>query len=276
MKQALYYLNMAALVLMGTILAGCGKAETIQPEGALPGVFSVSSTKQVLFSRGNLQAVFASAGTSFTWRFATNQYDFIGKVVANTCINGNGSVSAAGTVDLFGWSARSTTYGINNSTTDYDYHGDFREWGANAITNGGNAANQWRTLTRDEWAYLFSNHTWGMGTVHSVHGIIILPDSYSGTGITSGGANKWNTNTPSASAWTAMEAAGAVFLPAAGYRSGTEVYYLGNDDRGYYWSSTSYSEYGAHWVEFDKNDRYSDYGSYSFTGHSVRLVRDVN
>ncbi|MBO4655069.1 MAG: hypothetical protein J5644_05955, partial [Bacteroidales bacterium] len=44
------------------------------PQGAISGKFSVSSTKQVYFSQGNLQYQ-ASTGT---WRFAEHQYDFIG------------------------------------------------------------------------------------------------------------------------------------------------------------------------------------------------------
>ena len=45
-----------------------------QTDGKLSGTFSVSATKKVYFSQGNLQY---QAGTD-TWCFATNQYDFFG------------------------------------------------------------------------------------------------------------------------------------------------------------------------------------------------------
>ena len=48
------------------------------PEGALPGKFAIANGTEVYFSRGNLQAVFASAGSSCTWQFAANQWDYIG------------------------------------------------------------------------------------------------------------------------------------------------------------------------------------------------------
>ena len=48
---------------------------TCLPEGALPGEFSVSPTKKVRFSKGNLQYNTATE----TWNFAEKQYDIIGK-----------------------------------------------------------------------------------------------------------------------------------------------------------------------------------------------------
>lgn len=192
------------------------------------------------FSQGNLQAEFASAGTSCTWQFATEQYDYVGNAAANNAINGNGSVSAAGTVDLFGWSTGSTYYGINNSDDADDYSGDFVDWGDLAISNGGNTANSgWRTLTRDEWAYLFTNHTYGYATVAGVKGIIIVPDNYSGTAINSDHSNTENPfayNTIDASTWASTyEPAGVVFLPAAGFR----IPWFGQvQENAYYWSST--------------------------------------
>ena len=63
-------------------------------DGAITAAFSVSETKKVYFSQGNLQY---QASTN-TWRFATNQYDCIGK-------EGNEKKSStySGWVDLFGW-----------------------------------------------------------------------------------------------------------------------------------------------------------------------------
>ncbi|MGX8713359.1 MAG: hypothetical protein ACSW8I_06715 [bacterium] len=252
-------------------------------EGALSGLFSVSASKKVYFSKGNLMAVFIGSSdpiyTSPTWKFADNQWGCVGNAAANNAITGNGTVSTAGAVDLFGWSTTSTAYGIHNSTDAYDYRGDFRDWGTNAINNGGNAADLWCTLNDDEWRYIIYNHTWGMATVAGVCGLIILPDNYSGTPITSGYGNKWNTNSIDASSWASnYEAYGAVFLPAAGYRTGTTMFYdpsfNAENRRGYYWSSTPsggyYMMFGQSGYGFERES------NLCFQGRSVRLVRVAN
>lgn len=46
----------------------------VVPVGALAGRFSVSDTKKVWFSKGNLQATYN--GTAWTWAFATNQWPY--------------------------------------------------------------------------------------------------------------------------------------------------------------------------------------------------------
>ena len=260
-------------------------AQSAWATGELPGIFSVSATKKVQFSQGNLQAVFASAGNSCAWQFADNQYDYVGYAAANNAINGNGSVSAAGKVDLFGWSTASTYYGINNSSDAVDYSGDFVDWGNLAISNGGNTENSgWRTLTRDEWAYLFSNHTFGFATVAGVKGVIIAPDNYAGPAIDSNhrnGQDSFANNTIDVSTWQSTYVpAGVVFLPAAGFR----LPWIGQvQENAYYWSSSA--------VGGDSNNRFAmllglvntefqinivDGGNWPANdGFSVRLVKNV-
>ena len=252
-------------------------------DGKLRGVFSVGEGTKVQFSQGNLQAVFASAGTSCTWQFGTEQYDYVGNAAANNAINGNGSVSAAGTVDLFGWSTGSTYYGINNSSDAGDYSGDFVDWGNLAISNGGNTTNSdWRTLTRDEWAYLFTNHTYGYATVAGVKGIIIVPDNYSGTAINSDHSNTENPfarNTIDASTWASTyELAGVIFLPAAGFR----IPWIGQvQENAYYWSSTPVDGTNKYATLVGKpgNGDIITYGSGgnwpANDGFSVRLVKNA-
>ena len=253
--------------------------------GELPGIFSVSATKKVQFSQGNLQAVFASAGNSCAWQFADNQYDYVGYAADNDAVNGNGSVSAAGKVDLFGWSTASTYYGINNSGDAVDYSGDFVDWGNLAISNGGNTENSgWRTLTRDEWAYLFSNHTFGFATVAGVKGVIIAPDNYAGPAIDSNhrnGQDSFANNTIDVSTWQSTYVpAGVVFLPAAGFR----IPWIGQvQECGYYWSSSAVGGgsnnkfailLGLSGTEFQIN--VGDGGNWPANdGFSVRLVKNV-
>ena len=93
-------------------------------------------------------------------------------------------------------------------------------------------------------------------------GVVIYPDNYAGELYTTG-AN-WNT----------FEAAGCVFLPAAGYRSGDSVGDVGN--YGIYWSSTADDgEDYAYYADFDSGYLGAGYYNDRYNGSSVRLVRQV-
>ena len=253
------------------------------PEGAIYGKFSVSADKQVYFSQGNLQY---QASTN-TWRFAENQYDIIG---GN---NSNISSTYSGWIDLFGWG----TSGYNGknpymTSTDYsdygvvgdayaDIAGTNYDWGVNnAISNGGNTKGQWRTLTYEEWNYVLSERTdasalKGSATVNGVTGMILLPDNWTTPeSITfTNGMNGFSNNTYTTSDWEKMEANGAVFLPTAGYRFGSDVYDVGS--YGDYWSSSASNRYGcAYYLGFDYDSASMDYRNRCY-GSSVRLVRGL-
>ena len=187
------------------------------------------------------------------------------------------------------------------------------DWGYNAISNGGNTENSgWRTLTNKEWVWLlgptYANSSPTPGTncrtsstisgtpnarfakanlFGTIHGLIIFPDNYTHpegvdapTGINMKDATSWNANTYTSADWAKMEAAGAVFLPAAGRRptnvgSSTDdaytVMYVGNT--GCYWSSTD-STNDAQQVLFGSGNNFIVDGSaYRSDGHSVRLVK---
>ena len=253
---------------------------------------------QVRFSQGNLQATTTNLGDKWTWGFAANQWDYIGDAAANTKINGNGTVSENGTVDLFGWVGASSSwtgdaqYGISNSTTDSEYGTSSSDalksdWG-NTISSG------WRTLTIAEWAYLFntrsgstvngtSNARYAYATINdgtsSVEGMILFPDgvTIADSEVTWGTINGTGTRCTSKQ-WTALEGKGCVFLPAAGYRINATV--LGAYGPGtsgnifYYWSSSPYSSGEACDVYFDKSLSLQSF-NYRSKGLSVRLVRDV-
>ena len=262
-----------------------GVSMTVKP-GMLSRQFTINSEgDKVRFSQGNLRATTSDEGSSWTWSFATNQYDYIGAAAANTSISGNGTVSADGTVDLFGWSTATTYYGINDSNNNDDYSGDFKDW-------GGTIGNTWRTLTSAEWAYLFNTRS--NTTVNNVenarftktaittpssttvNGLIIFPDSYSGgtpSGVTWGtinGTSSGYTTTCTADGWAALEAAGCVFLPAAGRRLGAAVNNVGSN--GYYWSSTANSASDAYDVYFRSSLFNLSDVSNRYFGYSVRLV----
>jgi len=243
------------------------------PIGALNGKFSVAADKQVYFSQGNLQY---QASTS-TWRFADNQYDYVGdasngNVYENGAKSDNSQISDTytGWIDLFCW-------GTGNTPTQYDQWSDystFIEWG-NKIVGG-----SWRTLTNDEWQYLISRT--GKCSLAQItisgktyNGLVLLPDNWGGQSLTISN-NNYTANKFTEETWTEMQQNGAVFLPAAGGRSyDKSVQNLSTT--GNYWSSDNYDGgTNAYYFYFS-----SDYGTntnqYNLTycGYSVRLVQDV-
>ena len=266
----------------------------------LPAVFTVDAGKTVKFSKGNLQATYN--GSSWIWGFAEHQWDYIGNAAGNTSINGNGTVSANGTVDLFGWVGASSTwtgaaqYGISNSTATNNVDG-YGNVGSEAqkVGWGATVGTGWRTLTRLEWLYLLSTRETGI-TVNStdharytqaiintdgteVKGLIIFPDGYTGgtpVGVSWGTINAKSTftTTCTSAGWTALEAAGCVFLPAAGYREASNVTDAGIG--GGYWSSSSGYAASAFGLYFESDYMTIQYGGSRKYGFSVRLVRDAN
>ncbi|MBQ9864411.1 MAG: hypothetical protein IJM33_03625 [Bacteroidales bacterium] len=71
-----------------------------------------------------------------------------------------------------------------------------------------------------------------------------------------------------------MEAAGAVFLPAAGFRVGTDARDVGY--YGDYWSSTPLDRSHVSRMMFYSNYLYATVGNSRYVGYSVRPVRDNN
>jgi|GEM_PF-2471429 len=205
--------------------------------------FSVSPGKKVKFSQGNLQYQ-ASTGT---WRFAEHQYDYVGV--------GNKNISStySGWIDLFGWGTGNYPTLASRNNSDYS---TFTDWGVRKISNGGNNTNQWRTLTKKEWEYLYSgrknaSNLRGVGIVNNVLGYIFLPDDWS---LPSGLRFMSDEEHPipnkySIRDWARMELSGAIFLPAAGNRNGNRMNEVG--DGGYYWSSTTYDTNIAYCLYFN-------------------------
>ena len=295
--------SLAVLALGAMLLTGCEKdkniddpaqTETIDPfdaNGASKAFFSVAANKQVRISRGNLQY---QASTD-TWRFAAKQYEVMG--AANTQI----SPSNEGWIDCFGWGTSGWESGANAyqpwsiSVDDADYQpggswqngltGDYAnaDWGVyNAIANGGNQAGMWRTLTNVEWAYLFGGGSraskWGRATIDGRYkGLILLPDEWTALdGISFTPARSgFNSNVYTMEQWERLEAAGAIFLPAAGYRQYTFFNY--ENQYGVYWSV---SPYGAEYTDcalgllFNDNMLYPSDGEGRSNAFSVRLVQD--
>lgn len=273
---------------------GNGETSTDTPEdvkienGTIMAAFSVSSTDKVYFSTGNLQYQASTA----TWKFADNQYDVVGKD------NESISSSFAGWIDLFGWGTSGWNGGATAYqpySTDYNYEqyyvggssdnnltGSYAnaDWGVyNAISNGGGNAGVWRTLTQEEWYYLIKDRKnasdlYSVAKVNGVAGLIVLPDKWETPSSLqfSSRAYSWTTNVYDADEWKTFEKSGAVFLPAAGYRSGSSVSDVGA--YGAYWSTTGSSS-NAYSVWFNSANVSPKYGLSRDNGAAVRLVTNV-
>jgi len=183
-------------------------------------------------------------------------------------INNNGSIYGGTSI-------------IPNSNCDWGYYNK-----AKIENNGGM---NWRTLTSTEWSNLFhrtkkiagsSKKLYGFATVMEVQGIVVLPDNWNGS--VDGNfkyaedGDDYTVNQYTATSnvtWGTMEAAGAVFLPAAGGRNGSSVNSVGS--YGFYWSTSIYVDNRdrAYRVYFYSGHCYAadNYG-YRFLGYSVRLV----
>ncbi len=213
----------------------------------LPGAFTVDGGKVVYFSKGNLQYL----GNIDRWHFAENQWTIIG------------NAQASNNRDHFSWGT-----GDNPDSDDYS---TYTEW-------GNNIEGDWRTLTNEDWIYLFNGRTdassrYGHATVAGVHGVILLPDVYEGTAINSNHSG-WDNNVISSSEWAAYEENGAVFLPAAGNSDAYGVY--GVNEAGQYWASTPNPD-GSYAYAIFFEDWFVDTGSESQRPNrrSVRLVSET-
>lgn len=157
-------------------------------KGELNGVFTINAAgDRILFSKGNLQQV------NGTWQFAEHQYDY---------------------------------FGTNQYSDHYDW---FAYNGYSAPSDG----TSWYILSQAEWAYLFESRTvtntlsegalYSKATIGGTYkGVIVFPDNYThpnGTDFTGNCNNPTEaySSTVSLEGWALMEAAGCVFLPAAGY-----------------------------------------------------------
>ena len=299
--------------------------EGTDEQGAIVGKFSIAPNRQVQFSRGNLQY---QASTD-TWKFADHQYDVVG--------NGNLKRSAtySGWIDIFirGASGNDPLLPPYASESYYDIDSVFHngmnpnwyfvmcdisqtrwDWGSNAIFNGGNTPNKWRTLKSTEWNYLLfkrkdADKLLGFAIVNNQHGVVILPDNwetpdeldfintdmvvhtrknerYNKTFYYYGLANEnhwvklnnenfcFNDNIYSRDEWVKMQQYGAVFLPVAGV--GDNCY-----EGASYWAS-DFEYYGHNQIDPESymvsiwcaELGFVGLGSFSSSAY-VRLAKDI-
>lgn len=255
---------------------------------------------KVGFAPGNLQCTIESGPTNtynYTgtdWCFADNQWDYLGST------DSANSFTVDKKVELFGWVGESASYDsyglciskyVGNAYYGTDGSDALKtDWGdipgvVSALGSG------WFTLTKDQWVYVFntrnggtvggtSHARWTQGTIRTnvsgVNGIILFPDgcSIAASAFTTLGtlnaASDWQTKCTAAQ-WTALEAKGCVFLPAAGRRSGTDVKNVGS--YGNYWSSSFRGSSFAMYVSFRSGSVSPQDENSRSEGYSVRLAK---
>ena len=159
-----------------------------------------------------------------------------------TCNVGATSPEDYGNYYAWGETTTKSSYTRDNSKTYYVKMGDIAgnsSYDAARANWGGN----WRMPTKAEMQELIDKCNWTWTTQNGVK-------CYKVTSKTNGNS---------------------IFLPAAGYRFGSSLYYAGSD--GYYWSSTPYGNYGinAYYLFFNSSVHFMDYGNRIY-GQSVRPV----
>lgn len=277
------------------------------PAGAINGLFTINANgDQVYFSQGNLQY---QASTN-TWRFAENQWNYVGgsdnhgsDFPGNVEGSSNNGISStySGWIDLFGWGTSGYNHGalcyqpwsyIHPDGNSYYYaFGNpasnltgIADWGYNAISNGGNTENQWRTPAMLEWAYIVHQRNTSSGLrfakaiINDVNGVILLPDNWNSDYYPLNNTNaldaNFSDNTIDAVTWSNyLEENGAVFLPTAYSRNNNALW---NTSGGYYWSTTreDYAgSYGAYRMYFNDGFFETGGGEHLWEGLSVRLVQ---
>lgn len=273
MKKLIYF-ALVAFTLSFVACSGNGNDPVMTPpQGAIAGIFSVGPNTKVYFSNGNLQAKVNAYPNEPNWYFADNQWDIIGSALSVR-------------TEYFTWNAIKEAY-----------PNTFVDWKNSSIENGNKGKTTWRVLTADEWHYLFckrkdANSLFTTGKVNGVNGVILLPDNWSKEKFDNAGkgliynpendeySNDNNNNfsfvTRDGDAWTAMEQAGAVFLPAAGtYWGGVSPQ---NVNEGCAYMSATPSTYNTSYAYefYCCNDWLRPKNSiYLSVGMSLRLVADV-
>ena len=256
------------------------------PAGALKGLFTVgigadgkagtADDVKVRFSQGNLKY------DDTKWKFYDHQYDYLKGYEYSP-------------VSLFPWgydATKTISLGSNNCVKTHNKKGDKLvydkassgggdDWGVAYCESNDITVGIWRTLSKEEWEYLIKTRTMTNGkarysipeygfTIGSTayNGLFLYPDNYNGDVVS-------NSMT-----WDDINAAGIVFLPAAGCY---DIGYVTRDEtEGFYWSSSAYSEYSSYLMYFqntgnvtpDKgDDEYDDCKREK--NYSVRLVTEV-
>ena len=263
-------------------------AYAVKTSGGTLTQFSVSANKKVYFSRGNLKASFSTNSYADGWSFHNTQFDEIdgpfdvnglGQIQnyhqysntnSNNPVNENGLIFSSGksSGDRFTWGyfdkiklTTSEYLNVNENLTKTAAVA--KDWGC-VFTESSPEGGNWRTLSADEWIYLFNGASNVRGDKRFLRvylryygeeacymGVFVFPDLYSGSDLSGSYSFNSVTGNPAIIQYSNADVqkmldAGAVFLPCVGYRYKERYYdylcyninpYIGGGI-GYYWSSS--------------------------------------
>ena len=274
-------------------------AYAVKTSGGTLTQFSVSANKKVYFSKGNLKADFTSGGYAQGWSFHDTQFGEVAGPTMNldnpndkryyvheqSGSNTNNPAAPNGIIfinhqnygDRFTWGYFSS---ITLATTEYVHSEEdlsktaavAKDWGC-VFTENSQEGGNWRTLSANEWIYLFNGPSTVRGDKRFLRvrikkfyinpideswsedcwGVFVFPDNYQGSNLN--GTYTFNSNTVTQIDYSdansnadvaQMLNDGAVFLPCVGYRYDDRYYdyvyysmgYNVGAGIGYYWSST--------------------------------------
>ena len=244
------------------------------PAGALPGVFRVSETKKVRFSKGNLWYETKEEEQESALHFESEQWMY----------EKNGRSSH---VSYFKWCDKvADAVQLGGAT----YSGDFffcDESHKQSIDGSGAI---YYALSKDEWCYLFAYDSakeefveqssryglfkYGVTVCGEANCVVLLPDDWKwggsvGEGWQDGGYPA--TTDGNQVIWKTMEDAGAVCLPAAGWF----LTWHGGGGGGYWSSSSDDPDTSfAYGLSFNSSNVYPSGGANRYDGRSVRLITE--
>ncbi len=264
------------------------------PQGALSGVFSVSGNKKVRFSKGNLWTN-ATDSNNPVFYFESKQYDVPPLSLNNDTKDHVGhfywSKSATVAISLSNYSDSPLSDNVFFTNDSNDQTKPNLEFTVNGQTG------LWRVLSGGadgEWKYLINyndecgttvrsgKYKYGVTVCGQNNCLILLPDDWKwdentvGTGWQDGGYPITSTDKVT---WQTMEAAGAVCLPAAGYRTGapaspTPAYVNSVGLYGCYWSASPSGSNNAYDLLFNSGSVGASSHDARYRAFSVRFVTE--
>lgn len=216
------------------------------PNDFNPGLYSISSTEKVNFAKGNLvfNVTANSTGSdahTYYWSFNTTQNGTVGYDLTMS-----GNYPSSGTSEYCKMSVNNGVFPDNNGSYN---HATFYDWGKyiNQMTQTTDD-DLWFTLSKTEWSYLL--YTRGVSyarfakvQVDGANGLLLFPDEFlwpddaitQPTNLNSATANFSQRNF-TINEFSALEAAGCVFLRANGYYDHENPANSYNLTFGYYWT----------------------------------------
>ena len=229
-------------------------------------VFVVSANgNAVRFAPGNLKCTKTGAtwAEGYEWSFMEHQYEMVETNKKPYCTD---NYEDKDVVSLFGWGCTGMQDKFYNGNQNYfmpyntiwgndvygptGYHDlsvqNESDWGA-VVPNA--EGYNWRVLTKDEWNYMTQNRYNAHGKMGGarvmdqrgivVNGAIFLPEDASASLINNPSIPMWKDNDFATvqDLGAFLDETGALFLPAAGYRSVKNV--TSRNSEGRYWAATS-------------------------------------